>query len=98
MAACFERSHSLYTVEDVALVDITPFERAPGTAGIHDQSAISLLLALSQARKVPPMVVQATAAPTRFQLCDGYHRFYLVLAAGCERIPVAVMPPQDSAA
>ena len=98
LAACFEEKHGLYPVRHVELGDVTPIERASGVIGIHEQSAVSLLLAFSHARRVPPIVVRATVAPTRFQLCDGYHRFYLALAAGCTRIPAAVKPRQESAA
>lgn len=98
LAACFGTRHNLYPVKEVHVAQIKPFRRVTGVVGIHEHRAESLIDAFSQASEVPPIVVEWTNREMEFELRDGFHRYYLAVAAGCHRIRVAVMPRHESAA
>jgi len=97
MSRCFARAHRLYAVQELPTCAIEPVERAAGVPGIVEDRAVRLINWYAAGVEVDVIVVEqlptTNSMPSRrYRLCDGYHRYYFALAAGCTHIRAAVSP------
>jgi ParB-like chromosome segregation protein Spo0J len=85
----------------VPLRDIEPPYRTPWTPkdwrGFdHDRlvRVLSWIATDAQIEPVPMVTLPRSdflAAPYRYRICDGYHRFYASIAAGFEQLPAVIV-------
>jgi hypothetical protein len=75
----------------VPVVDIEPPERDPGVAPFKKAKMVPILMAFVSSNALPPIEVcrLGVAAPYRYRLYDGYHRFYASVAVGYPMVPIA---------
>src|SRR5713226_1528524 len=68
----------------VPLADVEAPHRDAGVIGLHEDRAVSLLRAFRAGIAVPPLEVHEPPEPRRFRyrVRDGFHRYYLSVAAG----------------
>ena len=77
----------------VPLSDIEPFERSVGTGGFRDDRSVRRILeGFREKAVIPPIKVsdRKTTQGYKFRLTDGYHRYFLSIAAGFSYIPVVI--------
>lgn len=77
----------------VPLSDIEPILRSIGSGGFRDdQSVINILVGFREKSIIPPIEVsdRKTTQGYRFRLKDGFHRYYLSIAAGFSTVPVVI--------
>jgi hypothetical protein len=82
---CYPVGFRTAGVELVPLVEIEPPMRDAGTQPFKKYKMMSLLMALTSPEcAIPPIEVVRTPAggPYRFQVRNGFHRYYLSAAAG----------------
>lgn len=80
-------------VETVPIAEVRPPERDAGIVGFHKNRMAPILLAFtSDPCAVPAVPVRELAAgePYRYEVLDGYHRYYASIAAGYTRLPVLI--------
>jgi len=80
-------------VQTVPILDVRPPERNDGVAGLHKNRLAPILLAFTSDRcAVPALPVRelANIKPYRYEVLDGYHRYYASVAAGYTRLPVLI--------
>jgi len=78
----------------VPLADVEAPRRDAGVIGLHEDRAVSLLRAFRAGIAVPPLEVHEPPEPRKFRyrVRDGFHRYYLSVAAGFPMLPVSVRP------
>ena len=80
-------------VQTVPVSAVRPPERDAGVVGFHKNRLAPILLAFTSDRCALPAVPVwelADGDPYRYQVLDGYHRFYAAIAAGYSRLPVLI--------
>jgi hypothetical protein len=80
-------------VQTVPIAEVRPPERHAGVVGFHKNRLAPILLALTSDRSALPAVpVRALAGDDRYryEVLDGYHRYYATIAAGYTRLPVLI--------
>ncbi len=84
----------------VPVTDVEPPRRTPGVIGLTEDRTVSVLKAFRSGVPLPPLEVYEPPDPKRckFQVRDGYHRYYASIAAGFELLPVSVRPYFDFSA
>lgn len=82
------------SVQLVALSDIEPPQRGPGKVSLVPARADAIIYGMIDCKQMPPIRVKVPADPGgeyRYALYDGFHRFYLSVAAGFSHIPVEIV-------
>jgi hypothetical protein len=77
----------------VPIAEVKPPERDAGVIGFHKNRMAPILLAFTSDRcAVPAVPVRELAAgePYRYEVLNGYHRYYASVAAGYTRLPVII--------
>lgn len=80
-------------VQTVPIADVKPPERDASVVGLHKNRIAPILLAFTSDRcAVPAVPVRELAdrGPCRYEVIDGYHRYYASVAAGYTRLPVLI--------
>jgi hypothetical protein len=80
-------------VQTVPIAEVRPPERSAGVVGFHKNRLAPILLAFPSDRcSVPAVPVRefADGGRYRYEVLDGYHRYYASIAAGYTRLPVLV--------
>jgi hypothetical protein len=80
-------------VQTVPIAEVRPPERDVGVVGFHKNRLPPILLAFTSDRcAVPAVPVRELAGsnPYRYEVLDGYHRYYASIAAGYTRLPVLI--------
>lgn len=80
-------------VQTVPITEVRPPERSAGVVGFHKNRLAPILLAFTSDRcAVPAIPVRelADSDPYRYEVLDGYHRYYASIAAGYTRLPVLI--------
>jgi hypothetical protein len=78
-------------VQTVPIAEVRPPERSTGVVGLHKNRLAPILLAFTSDRCALPAVPlrePADSDPYRYEVLDGYHRYYASIAAGYTRLPV----------
>jgi hypothetical protein len=82
-------------IEAVPLTDIEPPTRNSGVPPFKKYKMVPVLFALySPECALPPVEVNALVAPAayRFNVHNGYHRYYASVAVGYPLLPVVIRP------
>ena len=72
-----------------------PPARSPGVRSIDAERAASILGAIQRGEPLSPIEVHVPnriAAPYRYEVRDGFHRFHLSVGLGLSLLPVMVKP------
>jgi hypothetical protein len=80
-------------VQTVPIAEVRPPERSAGVVGLHKNRLAPILLAFMSDRcTVPAVPVRELADGDRYryEVLDGYHRYYASIAAGYTRLPVLI--------
>ena len=80
-------------VQTVPIAEVRPPERNADVAGFHKNRLAPILLAFTSDRCALPAVPVrelADSNPYRYEVIDGYHRYYASIAAGYTRLPVLI--------
>jgi hypothetical protein len=80
-------------VQTVPVSAVRPPERDAGVVGFHKNRLVPILLAFTSDRCALPAVPVRELADGdayRYQVLDGYHRYYATIAAGYSRLPVLI--------
>jgi hypothetical protein len=80
-------------VQTVPIGEVKPPERNAGVVGLYKNRLAPILLAFTSDRcAVPAVPVRelADGDPYRYEVLDGYHRYYASVAAGYRRLPVLI--------
>ena len=80
-------------VQTVPIAEVKPRERNAGVDGFHKNRLAPILLAFTSDRCALPAVPVrklADSDPYRYEVLDGYHRYYASIAAGNTRLPVLI--------
>jgi hypothetical protein len=80
-------------VHTVPIAEVRPPERDAGVVGFHKNRLAPILLAFTSDRcAVPAVPVRELAGsdPYRYEVFDGYHRYYASITAGYTRLPVII--------
>jgi hypothetical protein len=80
-------------VQTVPIAEVRPPERSAGVVGFHKNRLAPILLAFTSDRCALPAVPVRELADGdrhRYEVLDGYHRYYASIAAGYTRQPVLI--------
>ena len=79
------------TVVVVPISDVAPPERNPGVQSFDEGRMIDILSAFRSGTPLPPVEVnEKSAPPYRYEVHNGYHRYYASAAAGFSHLSVIV--------
>ena len=95
--------HPTFPVAEVPLASVAlGFERAQTVPHFSRERALSVLQALQQKARLPPVNVYLRSVPgngaEQYELYHGYYRYHMCLAVGFTHIPVAVSPMRAESA
>jgi hypothetical protein len=80
-------------VQTVPIAEVRPPERSAGVVGLHKNRLAPILFAFTSDRCALPAVPVRELADRdhyRYEVLDGYHRYYASIAAGFTRLPVLI--------
>lgn len=69
--------------------------RNTGVIGLHEDRTVALLRAYAGRTPVPPLEVHTPPGQARYDVRDGYHRYFTSIAMGFTMLPVSVRPYFD---
>jgi len=77
----------------VPIKDVAAPRRNPGVEGLLKERTVSILRAFVTGAELPPVEVEPGSLA--FRVRDGFHRYYLSIAAGFCMLPVSIRPSFD---
>jgi ParB-like chromosome segregation protein Spo0J len=86
------------SVEIVELADIVPPARSERTPNFRKYKMVPILLAFQSPECfLPPIKIREIldAGGARFEVANGFHRYYASIAAGYSHIPAIVVPGDE---
>lgn len=88
-----------WPTELVLLSDIKPPTRNPGVRWFERERMVKILQGIKLGVAIPPVPVHEPPAMIgyRYEVRDGFHRFYAAVALGFQRLPVVILPYFDIA-
>ena len=90
-------SNSEWPTTLVRIIDVEAPRRDAGVVGLRKDRTVSILRAFFEGTELPPLEVHESPEPRRFRfrVRDGFHRYYVSIAAGFSMLPVSIRPYFD---
>ena len=77
----------------VSLTEVKPPIRSPGVRWFCRKRLVDILAGFVSGAAIPPIPVhEPPGAALKYELRDGFHRFYASAAAGYSHVPISVLP------